>query len=158
MTTEHTRSEFLGTLGRIREQVGTDELVSTAQDRATVQVGGKVFERAPWERDSKLIRGGVVVEIIPTEDGEADVLCLSLRGRHGAWQVKTTRLHLSDCTDPEPRYPSVATLAGRRLLEVVGQRQSPAGPDLDRWEARYLLWSLDLLGGLEAITTIAREI
>ncbi len=145
MSTDLTRSEFVGTLGRIREQVGTDELVSHAQDRATVQIGGKVFERAPYERDTRLIRGGVVVEITPTDDGEVGVLCVSFRGRSGAWQVRSTRLNLSDCSDPEPRFPSVATLAARRLLEVVGQRQGPSGPDLSDNEWTYLNWAWSLL-------------
>lgn len=120
-------------------------LVSTAQDKVGGQVGGLAWERVPWDATHSP-RGGTIVELWRTEDGESGVTTFDVRGRKGALDPVTARLRLSECASVEPASPFRAYKAARQIMAVIGQRPTTAsGPPLTDYEQRLVGWVWSLL-------------
>jgi len=144
MTSGHARSDFAATLARQREQIGTELLVSSAQDRAGAEVGGMAWERLPDLADH-LARGGTIVETWRNDDGEPGVVTVGIRGRRGQLDARVARLALSDCSQVEPPSDYRALKTARQLMAILGQRSAANGPPLNDFEARLVGWVWSLL-------------
>jgi hypothetical protein len=122
-------------------------LVSSAQDRATAQVGGTAFKRVPWDYDSRTsgpIPGGTIVAVDYTEDGEVEVTTLDFKGRRGNLEPQFHRRAAGDCASIEPSDPARCWRTVRQCMAFLGQRQGLNGPPFTEFEEtiRTAAWAL----------------
>lgn len=118
-------------------------LVSHAQDRATVQIGGAAWQRVP-DLAAHQPLGGTIVDTWADTDGERHILVLSFRGRKGNLEAHRYPLLASECASIEPSDPARCWRTARLIFAFLGQRQSLAGPALNDYEEtiRSYAWAL----------------
>lgn len=129
----------------IREQVGTEPLVSHVDDKRLHRIGHYVTEG----RDGDDPRSGTVVERWRNEDGEPGVVAVEFRTgpvKRGERQTRVVihRFLVSELRDeflPDPT-PSTNGYVIRNLAKALGQRTMDHGraEQLNDTEIRYLRW------------------
>lgn len=119
-------------------------LISSAQDRATAQVGGVAWQKVPWDYDRKTIPGGTIVAVDYDDDGEVTVTTLGFAGRRGNVEPQFHRLAAGDCASIEPSDPGRCWRTVRQCMAFLGQRQGLSGPPFSDFEERIrtAAWAL----------------